>query len=294
MKLNRRNFLALGATGLAGGALGGWGFWSHLTQSAPYAVRTEFYQMRLANLAPAWDGLKIVQLSDLHRSALVPEEYLRECVEQAMRLEPDLILLTGDYLSDDPELTRRQNIDRYLASLQTVLLPLRARWGVVACLGNHDVAVEPDTITLALRALNIRVLRDEALILRHPEAGQLAIVGLRDALEIPNVPHAFRNVPEALPKLVLMHQPDAFADWKGPGNVLILAGHTHGGQVNVPGIQNPYLHPDPEKRFRSGIFTGPDRTMLVNRGLGMIRYPVRFRSPPEISLIELKAQELHV
>lgn len=294
MKWNRRTFLGLTAAGLGGTALGGWGFWHHVTQQAPYAVVVEKYRLRLAHLAPAWQGLRIVQISDLHRSALVPEEYLIECRNHVLALQPDLIVLTGDFLSDDPELSRRQTLDRYLASLQRILAPLEARWGVMACLGNHDVAVEPDVISLALRNLGIRVLRDQGLVLRHPSAGQLAVVGLRDELEYPHVDAAFQRIPSDVPKLVLMHQPDAFAEWKGPDNVLIFSGHTHGGQVNIPGMKNPYLGGPAGGQFRAGVFHAPGRTMLVNRGLGMIRYPVRFRSAPEISLVELHAREIHV
>ena len=285
--MQRRHFVrALGGGSLALLALGAGG-WIWASYVAPYRVRVDTYRLGLQGLPEEFVGLRIAQVSDLHLGPLVSKDYLQGCMEKVMALDPDLILLTGDFLSANGEINRGRNLDTYLPALQEVLGKLQAPYGVWACLGNHDIALHPGRMERALTEAGVVVLRDSWQWLTSPEGSRLALGGLRDMLEYPNPRKALEGVPPGHPTLLMMHQPDLFEQWEGPENVLVFAGHLHGGQVNIPGVTQRYVPSAYGDKYLSGVFTDGSRTMLVNRGLGVIRHRLRFRSPPEISLVTL-------
>lgn len=248
--------------------------------------------MGLSGLPSEFVNARIAQISDLHLSDIVPSEYLQICIDKLMAERPEAIFLTGDFLTAAPGHQRGQVFETFGSSLQKLLRQLKAPLGVWACLGNHDISVGPGRMTQLLEDSGVRVLRDAWTRLRFPGGVQeLAIGGLRDRLEFPHPARAFQDLPEGEPILLLMHQPDLFEEWEGPENALIFAGHLHGGQVNLPGITSHFVPSDYGNKYLSGVFRKGSRTMLVNRGLGVIRHRIRFRSPPEISLISLTQTE---
>jgi len=286
-KFSRRKFLkrlGIGA-GCAGiGAAGGW----------VEAHRVEVTQTRIpiAGLPRALDGFKILQMSDFHHSLFVSAEYLAECVELANGEKPDLIALTGDFITG-PRVQKQnaydsvgmsvRKIDAYLQKCIEVLLPLRASHGIFTVLGNHDGWFDFDKVVAAIGRTDWRLLRDENHVVAVGDA-QLQIAGLRDLLcERINVAAAFRGLDPAVPTLVLMHNPDSFAEVAVHRADLILAGHTHGGQVSLPFIGPPIV----PSRYDAGLFRLGKSRMYVNRGLGVIPPPVRFRVRPEISVFTL-------
>ena len=286
--MQRRKFLAtLGALMVTGSLVFAGGWW-RATRWSPFRVRVERYDLAMAKLPSEFVGLRIAQVSDLHLSNLVPAEYLQSCFDKVMSEKPEIIFLTGDFLTAEPGHRRGTVFEDYSATLKQLLRQLKAPLGVWACLGNHDVSLGPGRMSRLLEESGVRVLRDEWTYLRFPGGAQsLAIGGLRDQLEFPHPRRVFADLPDEEPILILMHQPDMFENWEGPDNVLIFAGHLHGGQVNLPGITSRFVPSDYGNKYLSGVFRNGPRQMLVNRGLGVIRHQIRFRSPPEISLVTL-------
>ncbi len=286
-RLTRRAFLkSLAALALAAG--GGYGYVFHYASYAPVVTRRTF---RLRGLPPAFAGLRIVQLTDLHHSEIVPLAYLESCVDRVNQLAPDVVLLTGDYVTMDREVGRARTRENFVAPLAGLFQRIRARLGVFAVLGNHDVAAAFYETREVMAAAGVSLLQDENLRLEI-DGARLALVGLRDyGTQMVNTERAFQGIQPDEPVLVMMHNPDLFPEMDETRNALILAGHTHGGQVRVPfyGPLPQYIPSSYGSRYAEGVFSRGNLTMLVNRGLGMIRAPVRFNCRPEIALVVLEA-----
>jgi predicted MPP superfamily phosphohydrolase len=263
---------------------------AYTTVIEPHWIGISHLHVKLLGLPRPLEGVTVAQLTDLHRSTLVSRSYLERCVRQASALKPDLIVFTGDYLThgrserassvyadDDPaELVR---------DCATCMAQAKARYGVFASLGNHDHWYDAAAVTRAIESAGIPVLRNKGTTVKINGA-PLPVVGLGDLwTEGVNQPAAFAGV--ETPAIVLMHNPDGFENWSQPGNHLILAGHTHGGQVNLPLVGAPVVPSLYGQKYVQGLFRRGDTTMYVNRGIGVIWPGVRFNCPPEIAVFHL-------
>jgi uncharacterized protein len=244
--------------------------------------------MDIRNLAPAWAGLRVIQLSDLHYSHNMPVEYLRAQLQRCMALSPDLIVLTGDYVTRaDP---------RYVDMLGRLMCVLHAPLGVFAVLGNHDCGAHNADPALAsewlaqrmqkaLTDCGVTVLRNQMQMLTVAGA-PLQLVGLDDLWSGRSNPDAaFADVDPELPCITLAHNPDSIDDLRDQPCDWILCGHTHGGQVRIPFIGALRL-PIRNRQYDAGLFAVDDKRLYVNRGLGHI-LPVRFNCRPEITVFTL-------
>jgi hypothetical protein len=277
-------------------------FWSTATLSVtgtvystliePQRVNITHTAVPLPRLPRALDGLTIAHLTDLHRSTLVSREYLAHCVARVNALTPDLVLATGDYLTHGRS-QRGQLIygdhseaDALAADCAQCLGQARARYGVFASLGNHDHWFNATAVTQHLERAGISVLRNQNTTLTV-HGTPLPIVGLGDLwTEGINFQKAFAGIAET-PAVVLMHNPDAFEHWPRAGSHLILAGHTHGGQVVLPVLGSPIVPSQYGQKYAQGLFRREDTFMYVNRGLGLIWPGVRFNCRPEIAILHL-------
>lgn len=232
----------------------------------------------LRRLPAALDGLRIVHLTDIHHSIFTPLEEVERAVYLANRLEPDLVALTGDYVTFSPA---------YIQPVARALGKLKARHGVFAVLGNHDFQVDADEVTRALRSHRIRVLRNSRRPLR---AGKetLWIVGVDDIWwSSDDLPSALKAVPARDPKILLCHNP--LGIWQASRHAidLVLSGHTHGGQVRVPGFRQLYQSRLGE-RFVDGWNRLQNTQIYVSRGIGKVIVPIRFDCPSEIACLNLR------
>jgi predicted MPP superfamily phosphohydrolase len=230
-----------------------------------------------ADLGP----LRIAALADLHTGAPhITVDKLREIVASVNAAQPDLIVLLGDYVIHGVVGGRFVEIEQTAAALRDLRAPL----GVFAVLGNHDWWYNGPRCARALEAVGIRVLEDaaaEVTVRGHP----LWIAGVSDAFTRPaTITRALAPVPEGAPVIVLTHNPDLFV--RVPPRVLLtLAGHTHGGQVNLPVLGRLIVPSHYGERFAIGHIHEEGRDLFVSPGIGTSILPLRFRVPPEISLL---------
>jgi len=228
-------------------------------------------------LPNASGGLRIVQISDIHHGLFLPKEWLAEAVQQANRLDPDIIALTGDFVTYS-----RRNI----GPAAEILGRLRARRGVFAVLGNHDFRVDADAVTAALQRQHIDVLRN-----RHIQLGfggaPLYLAGVDDYGYGADLRRAVRGIPRDAATILLAHNPRIVHLASRNGVSLILAGHTHGGQVNLPLLGTVYGRSPERLRYKIGWDRLGATQIYVSRGLGTIVLPWRLRCPAEISHLEL-------
>jgi uncharacterized protein len=249
------------------------------------ALAVPRHTIPVRNLPRALDGFRIVHLSDLHLGAYHGPDELAAHVERVHALEPDLICITGD-LVDRAETCAEQF---------PILARLRARYGVVVILGNHDVAAGADAVTAALRASTpFTVLRDGTTTVVVGDA-ILSVVGVDDrgrdwARGVPEHPALARLARHvAHPFVVLSHRPDCFPQAAALGASLVLSGHTHGGQLALPvGRRRVRNLAEFITAFHRGTFRIGDATLIVNAGLGFTGQPIRLFTPREIGVLELR------
>jgi uncharacterized protein len=237
--------------------------------------------LRLANWPQELDRLRVGLMSDLHAGAPHVDERKVERLTAGMnRLRPDLVALLGDYVDPEVAFGTRVKPEAVAERLGRLEAPL----GRFAVLGNHDWGDDGPRVIAALRSAGITVLENEAVTV---PGRPLWIAGLADPSgRSADVDAALAAVPIQAAVIVLTHDPDLFPGL--PERVaLTLAGHTHGGQVDVPRMRARWTPSRFGERFAGGHVRESGRQMYVSRGVGTSRFPVRFRSPPEIVLLRL-------
>ena len=235
----------------------------------------------LSDLPEGFRGFRILQLSDIHHSLFVPLDQVAAVVELSNQLKPDLVALTGDFVSYS-----RSSIE----PVAEILGGLRARAGVVAVLGNHDFRVGPDAVDRALRRQRIQVLRNRHRLLQRRGA-TLYLAGVDDYGYGADLGRAMRGIPEDAATILLAHNPRLVTAAACRGIGLVLSGHTHGGQVNLPLLGTVYGRSPEQMRFKMGWDRLGETQIYVSRGIGTIVLPLRWRCPAEVPLLELEPHQ---
>ena len=283
---SRRRFLeqtaiAVSATPFVAGAYG--------LLYARLNLETTHQRIKLARLPKAFHGFRIAQLSDIHIGPFMPAAEVRKYVAITNELHPDLVVLTGDFINWDPA-TQSTVVD--------ALAGLKAPFGAFGCLGNHELWSEiEDSLSRLFAAQGIRILRQTSARLES-QGERLNLIGVdfqsTRRLGPPGMGlvRAYLAGVERLTQpdttnILLSHNPNTFDRAAELGIDLSLAGHTHGGQVNLE-----FIHPSltPARLITDyirGWFQKGDAQLYVNRGIGTFGVPIRFGSPPEITVFEL-------
>jgi predicted MPP superfamily phosphohydrolase len=238
----------------------------------------EYERIQLSRLPKVFDGFRVVQLSDVHHGPFSSTEQIERAVDTANKLQPDIIALTGDYISKERQ---------YAAPCAEMLGRLKAKYGVYAVLGNHDHWVDAPLITDLFRAEGITVLINEGM--RFEKDGQAFwLAGVDDTMVgLEDISLALAGSREDEMKLLLAHNPILLRRAARAGIDLVLSGHTHGGQVAIRGERSTVK--GARKRLLKGLGKLGNTQMYVNRGLGTVVLPIRYGCPPEISLLELRS-----
>ena len=255
----------------------------NLTQAAraaltePYMLTVEHQQINLRRLPKALEGFRIVQLSDVHHGPFSSKAQIERAVETANRLKPDIIALTGDYISRERQ---------YAAPCAEMLGRLKARYGVYAVLGNHDHWTDAALITDLFRAEGITVLINEGMRFEQQGAA-FWLAGVDDTMVgLEDLPLALAGAAKNEMKLLLAHNPVILRRAARAAIDLVLSGHTHGGQVAWRSDSNASGRP--RRRLLKGLGRKGNTQIYVTRGLGTVVLPIRYGCPPEVSLLELR------
>jgi predicted MPP superfamily phosphohydrolase len=274
----RRSFL-----GLAAGSAAGLAFYAG--EVARHELEIVYLTIKLRRLPDAFAGMKIVHISDFHFEEYTEAAFLDAIVRKVNAAAPDLVVLTGDFVSSKP-LPRHFSVGlgyQCAEHLSRITCPLR-----YAILGNHDCLVGSHAITDALHSHGIPVLANSSVPLER-NGQRVWLAGIKDVLE--ERPDLGAALPagraEREPLILMAHEPD-FADYAVGRQVdLVLSGHTHGGQILLP-LLPPLLLPDMGVKYVHGLFRlGDGMQLYVNRGIGAVTLPFRFRCQPEITVITL-------
>jgi uncharacterized protein len=278
--ITRRNFFRLAAGSAAGLVF-------YASEISRHEVEVIDVTIKVPRLPHAFAGMKVVQISDFHFQEYTEAWFLEAVVRKVNAVAPELVLLTGDFVSSNP---MPQHINIKLAYhcaeiLSRIECPLR-----YAILGNHDALVGARAVTDALTTHGIPVLANRSVPIER-QGQRIWLAGVQDVLiQRPDLSTA---LPEGMrqdrePTILLAHEPD-FADYAMGRQVdLMLSGHTHGGQILLPFLP-PLMLPDMGTKYVHGLFRlGDGMQLYVNRGIGAVNLPFRFRCPPEITAITLQ------
>jgi len=280
-KVSRRRFLIRAPLALAGGLA------LYSAEIARHEIDIVTRDLALGSLPPAFAGFRIVQISDIHFDEYTEPWFLRRVVERINTLRPDLVLLTGDYISMGPLPARfaRYALGRCAAILGGIECPQR-----FAAMGNHDAFLGEDAIAHGLSAAGIPLLVDEHR--RIERSGEhLWLAATNDP--VTNTPNLNATIPASpdAPVLLMCHGPDyvdtLLAHPRGRLVDAMFAGHTHGGQVRIPFLPPMHL-PEGGQKYVEGAFRFGKLQLYVNRGIGSVGLPFRLNCPPEITVFTLR------
>lgn len=272
-------FRTMGALATVGAVTGVYSFFVE-----PRWLRIVTHTLTLPRLDPAFDGYRILHLSDLHVDDItLSRAKLHKLAAQLNPLEPDLVVITGDIVT---HLGRR-----YGRQAAEGLVPFAAPDGKIAVLGNHDHWTDPDHVTAMLEKNGVRVLRNAVHTLRRDNA-RLHIAGVDDVYEkAADLPAVLAQLPDDGAAVLLAHEPD-FADTvAATGRFdLQLSGHSHGGQVCLPGSVPLWL-PSLGEKYPAGLYRVGEHEMhlFTSRGTGSLTPNVRLNCRPEVAIVTLRA-----
>ena len=251
----------------------------------PNRLITRYETLQIDQWPAQMSGLKIAVLSDIHAgSAFIDEAKLRLIVDRTNQLQPDLILIAGDFITGNGRMSHRMEPEVFAPILKNLRAPL----GVYAVLGNHDWWYNAEKIATALQANGITILENEFTRI-DSRGGPFFLVGLADLWEGPQrIQETINRIPAGSPVIALTHNPDIFPQL--PQRVMLLiAGHTHGGQVRFPLIGSVVQSSRYGERYVAGHVVENGHHLFVTTGIGTSIAPVRFGVPPEIVLLTLRS-----
>lgn len=276
--LTRRSFLTASAASLGGLAL-------YAGEISRHEMSVEEHTIHLTRLPDAFRGMRIVQISDFHLDEFTEAFFLREMVRQVNGLRPDLVVLTGDFISYGPlpYSYARRRAPECASILSEIECPLR-----YAVEGNHDCIIGARYVTEPLKEHGIPTLTNRAVALER-DGQRLWLAGLGSACcdnahPETAIPRTASSGNEAV--IVLAHEPDILPQIARYNADLMLSGHTHGGQVRFPFLP-PLKLPELGQIYVEGLFRHGPTQLYVNRGIGAVGLPFRFNCPPEITVLML-------
>ncbi len=281
LSISRRTFLKL--TAAAGTvALG-----VDATVFAPNRPRVVRMDIALRRWPDRLEGFTIALLSDFHFYPYFSVHPIEACISRVNGLSPDLIVLTGDFVSI-PQLGGDEEKAASAAEpCADLLRQMQARHGLWAVMGNHDYYTNPSRVTSALQGRGIKVLANQSSPIEH-DGARFWLAGLNDVVSgTADLDETLHPVPESEATILLAHEPDC-ADQVARYRVdLQLSGHSHGGQVRLP-LVPPLFLPKLGKKYVWGLYRIGPLTLYTNPGIGTVVLPVRLNCPPEITLLTLR------
>ena len=278
----RRTILKMLGSTFVGSGVAAFGIHQYGTRIETEWLQTERVTIPVKHLGASFEGFKIVHMSDFHLYPHTQIELIKRAVRITNSLKPELIALTGDYVSG----SKARNSEA-IFELAPVLSRLNAKHGVFSVLGNHDCLTNRSVVLAGLKECGLPVLINDGVALSRGQQ-TLYLAGLDDGRRgHPDLSKALEKRPGEVPTILLVHEPDFADTYSSDGTIsLQLSGHSHGGQIRLPGIGALAL-PRYGRKYDQGLYRVQDMWTYTTRGIGVIGLPIRINCRPEITEITL-------
>jgi predicted MPP superfamily phosphohydrolase len=247
----------------------------------PNWLKTEHVVIHDPELAEVLEGVKVVQISDIHlQGGLGNLE--RNLIAEINALKPDLLFITGDFFSDK----QKMELATEVLALSELIRSFKTTTGIFGVPGNYDGPLKNPAIMKKIKAAGIDVLINENRAVALPNHKTLYLAGFGYFRRKNEKLKTFSGIPSDVPVVLLAHDPDNFDEAIEAGVNLLLVGHTHGGQIGIPFLVEKSKKAN-KSPFMRGLFVRGRTKMYVNRGIATTHVPIRFFNRPEITVIKV-------
>lgn len=247
---------------------------------------TKEYKIETNSIPSSFDGLKIIHFSDLHYLRVVDDNMLKKVVEEINLINPDIVIFTGDLIDKDYNINDEQK-----EKLITLLKSIKSKYGKYTIIGNHDYIKDKEEIETIYNESNFILLQNTSDIIYSSQNEKIFIGGLDtysyDKANIDKVMDYFKENDNIDYKIILVHEPDYIDTITSKYNVdLVLSGHSHNGQINIPFIKNYFL-PYGSKKYYKNYYNVDNTDLYISSGIGESRINLRFLNKPSINFYRI-------
>lgn len=247
---------------------------------------TKEYKIESTEISEDFDGLKIVHFSDLHYKRIVDKDMVKKIVDEINLINPDIVFFTGDLIDKDFKVS-----DNDISDLTNLLDSINSKYGKYAIIGNHDYVQDEDVINNIYENSNFIILQNSSDVIYSSNNQKLFIGGLDtfsyDKSDINETMKYFNDNKEDIYKIILVHEPDYTDTILEDYDVnLILSGHSHNGQVNIPFVKN-FTLPYGSKKYYKNYYKVKDTPLYISSGIGESRINFRLFNRPSINFYRI-------
>lgn len=247
---------------------------------------TKEYKIETNSIPSSFDGLKVLHFSDLHYLRVVDDNMLKKVVEEINLINPDIVIFTGDLIDKDFNINDKQK-----EQLITLLKSINSKYGKYSIIGNHDYVKDKEEIETIYNESNFILLQNTYDIIYNSENEKIFLGGLDtysyDKADIDKVMNYFKDNDNIDYKIILVHEPDYIDTITSKYDVdLVLAGHSHNGQINIPFIKN-FILPYGSKKYYKNYYNVDNTPLYISSGIGESRINLRFLNKPSINFYRI-------
>lgn len=248
---------------------------------ATSGLRTNEIVVKSSNISDDFDGLKIVHFSDLHYKRIITEKRISKIIEEINLINPDVVVFTGDLIDKDSDIGTEE-----LDYLKEVLSGINCKYGKYAVLGNHDYSISINEIKRLYEEAGFVLLDNSYDIIYSENNQKLYIGGVNTEEYNDSVLANLVTGDEDIYKVILLHKPDYIDEIIGLNPSLVLGGHSHNGQVNIPYVKNLFL-PEGSTKYYKGYYKVGNTEFYISSGIGVSKYNFRLFNTPSINFYRL-------
>ena len=247
---------------------------------------TKEYKIETNSIPSSFDGLKVLHFSDLHYLRVIDDNMLKKVVEEINLINPDIVIFTGDLIDKDFNINDKQK-----EQLITLLKSINSKYGKYSIIGNHDYIKDKEEIETIYNESNFILLQNTYDIIYNSENEKIFLGGLDtysyDKADIDKVMNYFKDNDNIDYKIILVHEPDYIDTITSKYDVdLVLAGHSHNGQINIPFIKN-FILPYGSKKYYKNYYNVDNTPLYISSGIGESRINLRFLNKPSINFYRI-------
>ena len=243
-------------------------------------LTTKEYTIKDNNISDDFDGIKIVHFSDLHYKRIITKDRIDKLINEINLINPDIVIFTGDLIDQDSDITEDD-----ISYLKATLSKINAKYGKYSVIGNHDYSIDIEVLRSIYKESNFKLLENSYDIIYGKNNNKLYIGGISTGAFSDTVLNKMSYNEECY-KIIILHEPDYTDEIISLNPNLILGGHSHNGQVNIPHLKK-YFVPTGSKKYYNEHYLVNNTNLYISSGIGVSRYNFRLFNHPSINFYRL-------